>query len=166
MNATQKLRQMVGEIRHAKQPAQLHAAWELVIRLLGRMPVNIAELQQISQARDIEALDRLVTRMENPGPAPATKPANGADLPSPELKRDMDSALRAFRKRLKFMRLDDESRLGSRQMTGGRKSEIDAIVPPNEFPHQVWAALAKTGQLKDAGGGFYELPPSDSRANL
>lgn len=154
MNAVQKLRSMVGEIRNAKNPAQRHAAWELVMRLLSRMPVDAAEIHAICSKEDIIAFDALVTRIENPAPAKPAEP----DTISPELKHQMDSALRAFRKRLKFMRLDDESRLGSRQMTGGRKSEIDAIIPPNEFPHEVWAALAKTGQLKDTGGGFYELP--------
>jgi hypothetical protein len=161
MNAIQKLRQTVGEIRTSKQPAQLHAAWELAIRLLGRMPVNVTELQAISQARDVDGLDRLVTKLENPSAPP---PPASQDSLSPEMKRDMESALRAFRKRLKLMRLDDESRIGNRQLTGGRKSEIDAIIPPNEFPSHVWQMLAKTGQLKSAGGGFYELPPEDPRA--
>lgn len=156
MNAVQKLRQMVGEIRSAKQPAQKHAAWELVWRLLSRMPVDAAEVQKICSAEDLLAFEALVTRIENP--QPVTKPAQ-PEVNSPELKRDMEMALRAFRKRLKLSRLNDESKLGGRQMTSGRQSEIDAIIPPHEFPHHVWTALAKAGQLKDAGGGFFELPP-------
>ncbi len=63
--------------------------------------------------------------------------------------------MRAYTKRLKLARLADESRLGNRYTTGGRKSAIDAIIPPEEFPPEVWKALALAGKLRDTGGGFY-----------
>lgn len=69
----------------------------------------------------------------------------------------LKSAMRAFRKRLKLTKLDDESRLGNRAMTGGRQSQIVAILAPREFPPYVWEELAKQGKLKSAGSGFYEL---------
>jgi hypothetical protein len=65
--------------------------------------------------------------------------------------------MRAFRKRLKLTKLDDESRLGNRAMTGGRQSQIVAILAPREYPPSVWEELAKQGKLKSAGSGFYEL---------
>ena len=63
------------------------------------------------------------------------------------------------KKRFKLTRLDDESRLGGgRPTTTGRKSEISGIMPPSEFPPEVWRELARQGRIKDAGGGFYAMP--------
>jgi len=76
------------------------------------------------------------------------------DSPSnDELKR----ALKAFKKRLKVTRLDDESRLGYGGMSGGNKSEITAITPPNQYPAEIWQELANRGKLKHVGHGLYEL---------
>ena len=79
--------------------------------------------------------------------------------PSPEApsKEELRLALKAFRKRLKVTRLDDESRLGYGPMTGGGKSGVVAISPPNQFPKEVWEELAKQGKLKYVGQGLYEL---------
>lgn len=71
----------------------------------------------------------------------------------------MKRAFNAFKKRWKFTRLDDESRIGGgRPLTSGRKSDVAGIVPPTEFPPEVWQALHKAGRLKDMGGGFYAMP--------
>jgi hypothetical protein len=71
-----------------------------------------------------------------------------------ELKR----AYKAFKKRLKLTRLDEESNLGGRRPTSsGRGSAIVAITPPNQFPQAVWEELVRQGKLKKAGGGTYEL---------
>lgn len=161
MNAVQKLRSMVGEIRDATQPAKQQEAWDLVSRLLGRMPVNPADVARICQTRDLAALDNLITRIETPGRAPST-PAPGSSG-GPPLTEEMEHALKAFKKRLKLTRLSDESKLGGRQLSGGKKSEIDAIIPPTDFPAEVWAALAKAGKLKHTGSGFYALPAGDTR---
>jgi hypothetical protein len=74
----------------------------------------------------------------------------------PVRELQLKSALTAFKKRYKLTKLDDESRLGGgRPTTGGKKSEISGIIPPREFPADVWAELAKQGKIKDVGGGFY-----------
>jgi hypothetical protein len=77
-----------------------------------------------------------------------------AAVPNPE---EMKKALKAFRKRLKLTRLDEESKLSSRAMTGGRQSNIVAIMPPREFAPSVWEALVAQGKLRKSGSGFYEL---------
>jgi len=77
-----------------------------------------------------------------------------ADTPS---RDDLKVALKAFRKRLKFTRLDEESKIGRSPMSSGRQSDIMAIVPPNQFPQAVWDELVKQGKLKYAGYGTYEL---------
>jgi len=72
-------------------------------------------------------------------------------------KEELRLAMKAFRKRLKLMKLDDESRLGRGPMSGGGKSGVVAITPPNQFAKDVWEELAEQGKLKRAGRGVYEL---------
>lgn len=75
----------------------------------------------------------------------------------PPSKEQLRLALKAFRKRLKLTRLDDESRIGHGPMSGGGKSGVVAIRPPDQFPKEVWQELATQGKLKHMGGGLYEL---------
>ena len=78
---------------------------------------------------------------------------------------ELRKAYHAFKKRLKLARLDDESRLGRRAMTGGGKSGIQAIQPPMQFPKAMWDELVRQGRLRYAGHGLYELgsehPPGE-----
>jgi hypothetical protein len=67
-----------------------------------------------------------------------------------ELKR----ALKAFKKRLKLARLDDESGLAR---SGGRKSGIVGITPPTGFPEGIWSELVEKGKLKREMGTTYSL---------
>jgi hypothetical protein len=71
---------------------------------------------------------------------------------------NLKRALKAFRRKLKNYRRDDESRLGSKYVTSGKGSGISAITPPKEFPMAVWNKLAESGRLKNSGGGTFELP--------
>jgi hypothetical protein len=80
-----------------------------------------------------------------PSPPDAVDPAT--------LKR----AMKAFRKRLKLTRLNEESKLGRSPLTGGKHSDVVAIMPPHQYPPEVWQELVRQGRLKDTGGGFYEL---------
>jgi hypothetical protein len=70
---------------------------------------------------------------------------------------ELKQALKAFRKRLKLTRLDAESQINANPLTGGKKSDIVAITPPNQFPQAVWEELVRQGKLKRAGHGMYEL---------
>lgn len=83
---------------------------------------------------------------------------NPADESAPGPSREeLKQALKAFKKRLKLTRLDAESGLGGGPLSGGRRSEIVAITPPNQFPQAVWDELVRQGKLKKAGRGTYEL---------
>jgi hypothetical protein len=81
-------------------------------------------------------------------------PENAGDVPS---KEELKKAFKAFKKRLKLTRLDEESKIGRNPVTGGRLSGIVAITPPHEFPPAVWEHLVRQGKLKPAGRGTYEL---------
>ncbi|TWT43682.1 hypothetical protein RAS1_00810 [Phycisphaerae bacterium RAS1] len=87
--------------------------------------------------------------MENP--PPESSPVGGPDV------AQLKSAMKAFKKRLKMARLDDESRLGHGPMSSGGSSGIVAIVPPNQFPQSVWDELTRQGKIRRAGQGLYEL---------
>jgi len=76
------------------------------------------------------------------------------DVMAPEnLKR----ALKAFKKRLKLTRLDDESSLGHGSSEKSRGSGIVAVRPPDRYPQQVWDKLVELGKLRSAGDGLYQL---------
>jgi hypothetical protein len=75
----------------------------------------------------------------------------------PPSKEELKAALKAFKKRLKLTRLEEESKLTRRPTTSGRPSDIVAIMPPRQFAQAVWDELVKQGKLKNAGHGTYEL---------
>jgi len=77
-----------------------------------------------------------------------------AQPPAPE---ELKRALKAFKKRLKLTRLDEESKFNVGPMSSGRPSGIVAITPPNQYPREVWDALVEQGRLKKSSQGQYEL---------
>lgn len=153
MNALQKVRQLLGEIRQPQNPAQASAAWALAERLLGRMPVDHAQSERVLGDRDADGLEAIIAQLENKvSESIEDQRAAVASVSESE----MTAALRAFRKRLKLARLSDESKLGGGSpLTSGKASQIDAIIPPTDYPPAVWRALVEAGKLKDAGQGFY-----------
>ncbi len=80
--------------------------------------------------------------------------------PSGPDPQELRRALKAFKKRLKLARLDDESRLGKGPLSSGGRGGIVAILPPSQYPKSVWDALVDQGKLRRAGHGLYELVPS------
>jgi hypothetical protein len=62
-------------------------------------------------------------------------------------------AYKAFKKRLKLTRLDDESGLSM----GGKTSRIIGIKPPTGHPPEVWEELVAEGKLRREGGGTYSM---------
>ncbi|CAG0976642.1 hypothetical protein PHYC_01538 [Phycisphaerales bacterium] len=96
---------------------------------------------------------------EQAGGSDASRPAAGAAGGGAISEDTLKHALHAFKKRHKLTKLDHESRLGaSRPMTSGKKVEGMGIIPPNDYPREVWRELARQGKIKDMGGGFYSMP--------
>jgi len=83
--------------------------------------------------------------------------ADATSEPETPSKEELRLAMKAFRKRLKLMKLDDESQVGHGPMSSGQQSGIVAITPPNQFPKAVWQELAKQGKLKHDRSGLYSL---------
>ena len=82
--------------------------------------------------------------------------AESETQPSSPTPEELKLALKAFNKRLRLTRLDDESKIGGGAMSGGSKSGVVAISPPNQFPQSMWDELVKQGKLKYVGHGLYE----------
>ena len=128
--------------------------WGALHKALLKAKVDPHAIMRLVTARDAgqaALLLRWLRGEEVEVAAPAVQEAPKVD---PEV---MKAAMKAFRKRLKFARLDAESRLGVRPTTTGRKAEIDAIIAPSDYPRSVWEALVAAGRLRREGGGFYAL---------
>lgn len=72
----------------------------------------------------------------------------------------LKQAFKAFKKRLKLMKLDSESTLGGSALSGGKHSGIVAIRPPTQFPQEVWDKLVEMGMLKMEERGLYGVDES------
>jgi hypothetical protein len=72
-------------------------------------------------------------------------------------KEQLKAAFKAFKKRLKLTRLDQESQLTRRPTTKGQASDVVAITPPDQFPAAVWDELVRQGKLRKGKHGLYEL---------
>ena len=75
----------------------------------------------------------------------------------PSTEDDRKKALKAFKKRLKLTRLDDESRLGRSPLTGSGGDKVISIQAPAGFGKEIWEELVEAGFLRRDGIGFYEL---------
>jgi hypothetical protein len=154
MNIIEKIRDTETKLRGTTDPVRQMEHWALLQRLLGRMPVDQAELKRVCDERDGIGLDAMITKLENPE-------AFKKEEPLPEFTQtELNEALRAFRHRLKYMKLDQESQISQREVTSGKKADIGSIQPPgpSEFNPKIWKALVKKGMLVDEGHGFYREP--------
>ncbi|MEM9915805.1 MAG: hypothetical protein AAF911_12660 [Planctomycetota bacterium] len=118
----------------------------------GATPLDGSEIKAANarSMADQPGGNRTIAQMRDEAAAAA-----GYDsLEEDNLKR----ALKAFRRKLKTIRRDDESKLGSKYVTSGRGSQISAVTPPKEYPMAVWNKLVELGRLKKGGQGTFELP--------
>jgi hypothetical protein len=153
-------------------PAAAGPHWGAMHKLLLKAKVDPQALMRIVGARDVAELKRAVARAkgeevpeaaagEGTGSGAASTDAaasasGAAHAPDIELPVLQD-ALRMFRKRLKLMQLDADSKIGHGPMSGTGQHRIQSMVPPRDFPIAVWEALARMGKLRREGDGFYSL---------
>lgn len=176
---SQKVSEIVSDLWLAADEKIQTRLWGKAQVALMRMGLDPKRVANVVGRRDLESLAKLVAEADagtaktaSPtdlkprvpsaadgrtiGQARADRVAEGGfdSLEEVNLKR----ALRAFRRKLKLLRRDDESRLGNRYVSSGRPSDICAITPPTEYPQPVWDKLVELGRLKRAGQGTFELP--------
>ena len=70
---------------------------------------------------------------------------------------NLKRAMKAFKKRLKLTRLDDESGLGHGSAHRSRGSGITAVRPPDSYPQAVWDRLVDLGKLQKVEAGLYQI---------
>lgn len=80
------------------------------------------------------------------------KAEEAAPAPPAFDKEELKRALKAFKKRLKVTRRDEESKIGRSAFSSGKASGIVGIVPPAGFPDGIWEALVAKGRLKPIPG--------------
>lgn len=132
--------------RLASSPADADQIWQEAVRDYATTEAPDEELVQALKDHDLATLQKIISDWD------------GDHRPRPiEDRTILKRAMKAFRKRLKVTRLDDESRLGVGATTKGETSRIVGITPPNDYPPEIWAELARQGRLKDDGKGVYEL---------
>lgn len=140
------LTDIVAELQVGADPDR---AWAEASRVLAAArEEDDVELFVAIEDRDFETL-RTIVRQWASGERPLCK--HDRDV----LKR----ALKAFRKRLKLVRLDAESTVGGGPMSAGRESSIVGVRPPDQYPQEVWDELVRQKRLIEARDGTCELPP-------
>ncbi|MGQ0628272.1 MAG: hypothetical protein ACT4PL_09275 [Phycisphaerales bacterium] len=182
----QRLQEIISDLALESDKGKQASLWKSAGMTLAKTSYDPMKAARVVADRNVELLAKVVAELLNkaavakatgpgpaapnarPGPAAPLAPAASAAAATARTMTmniavaeptadDLKSALRAFKKRLKVTRLDAESGLSSRALTGGKKSNIVAITPPNDFARPVWEALVKDGKLKHAGSGLYEL---------
>lgn len=145
-------RNLVDQLRQEDAATALWGALQKALMAAGVPPRDIMPL---IMGRHLDGVDTLLATLAGDAPAPDPEPMESApEIPDSTLR----AAMKAFRRRLKLTKLDHESRLGVGPLTGGKAADFDSILPPHEFPQEVWKALAQDGQLVSTGRGFYKLP--------
>jgi len=155
MNIIEKIRDTETQLRSQSDPVKVLESWTMLGRLLGRMPVDQTELKRITKERDSIGLDVMISKLEDPDAFKVK------EEPLPEFPQsELNEALRVFRHRLKFKKLDDESKITQRDLTMGKSANIDSMQPPgpSEFDPRIWKVLVKAGLLIEEGHGFYHEP--------
>ena len=131
--------------------------WGELHRILLKSPVDPTVAAKIIMHKDVEELNSVVRQLQHG--EEVTVESEQKSEPLPELSHETKKqAMRVFRKRVKFIKLDRESKLGIGPLTTGKEATFDSVEAPHDFPSQVWRVLALEGQLIDDGGGFYSLP--------
>lgn len=77
-------------------------------------------------------------------------------------KETLKRAMKALKRRMKLTRLDDESKLGHDAMSGGERSGVVAVKPPEQYPAEVWQALEQKGRVRIDRHGLCEIIEQES----
>jgi len=145
-----ELDELLTAIEGYDDPRRASGEWKKVFKLLQKTDVPSGQVTGVVGMRDVAGLRGMIDKLR----APEAEDAPEGDAPDAETCK---RALKAFRKRLKLTRLDEESRLGRGPLSKGGVDGPYAISPPVEWPDAVWKELTHQGKLRYVGQGMYEL---------
>lgn len=145
------LDELLQAILDQDDPRRAMNEWKQAFKLLQKTDLPAGRVGAIVGMRDAKGLAGLIDQLRDPAVAAA---AAGPDAPDADTCR---KALAAFRKRAKFTRLDDESKLGRGPFSKGGDVSLGAVTPPTEWPEAVWQELVRQGKLRYLGHGMYEV---------
>jgi hypothetical protein len=145
-----ELDELLTAIEGYDDPRRASNEWKQAFRLLQKTDAPSGQVTGVVGMRDPASLRRMIDQLR----APETDDAPETEVPDGETCK---RALKAFRKRLKLTRLDEESRLGRGPLSKGAVAGAYAISPPVEWPDEVWQELTNQGKLRYVGQGMYEL---------
>ena len=148
-----KAEQLLSAIKAYPDPRRAAAEWKQVYLLLKKTPAAGSHLDNLVAGRDVAGLTKTILELRA---SAAIDPAQlGASAIDDAILR---AALKGFKRRLKLVRLDEESRIDLRDpMSKGGPGQISAIEPPRDWGSEVWTELAAKGCLRRSGGGMYEF---------
>ena len=130
--------------------------WGELHKAFLKSEVDTSVAAKIIMHKDREELQQVVAQLQQ---GSEVELVISETIEVPELDHETQiEAMRCFRKRIKFMILDRESKLGVGPLTSGKDRSVDSMMAPHDHPMVVWLALAKDGQLIDDGGGFFHVP--------
>jgi hypothetical protein len=160
-DALVRLIDTLQQIRDTTDRSKQQPLWRDAFNLLKKLPVDANRGANAVAGRNVTALAQIVAELR----AAAQPSETGAIEDSVHTAASHDvadeetlkAALKLFRRREKFARLDEESRLGRGPIGSGHRIQSFAIEAPPDYPRAVWDALARRGQLRSVGKGFYEL---------
>ena len=148
-----QLEKLLAAIKAFPDPRRAAAEWKQAYALLKKTSAAGNHLDNVIASRNVDGFVKMIDSL---------RPASATDEPAPAAVTIDDatlrSALKSFRRRLKLMRLDEESRIDLRDpMSKGQGPQITAIEFPREHGPEVWAELVRRGVLRRTGPGLYEI---------
>ena len=141
------------KIQATEEPGPL---WGALHKAFLKSEVDKSVAAKIIMHKDIEELKQVVSQLQK-GSEVELSITEEIDVPEIDHETQI-AAMRCFRHRVKFIKLDRESKLGVGPLSGGKEANVDSMMAPHDYPMEVWLALVKDGQLIDDGGGFLQVP--------
>jgi len=140
------LTDIVAELQAGVTPDR---SWEAASNAIAAARVeDDIELYVAVEDRDLDTLRTIVREW-----------ASGERVLTKHDREVLKRAMKAFRKRLKIVRLDSESSVGGGPTSSGRESSIIGVRAPDQYPQEVWDELVRQKRLVESTDDIYELPP-------
>ncbi len=144
-----QLEKLLAAIQAYPDPRRASTEWRQAYTLLKKTAAAGNHLDNVIGGRDVAQLAAIIRQFR----APAAETAPAAAIDESVLK----AAMKAFRRRLKFDQLDEDSRIDLRDPMSKGATKVTAIEPPREWGQDVWDELARRGAIKRVGRSLYEM---------